>query len=140
MGTSVGGSLRYASSTHASELPLDERGSWGDSAVSPSSICFELTAPSCPPLPGPSGAAIPPELMFTFSFFTAKSQFLDAPRQMCRILIHICISEGQEKLLGDRPWLSSRAPLASLSSERMSPCTVVGQGTQPGPELLRDGL
>lgn len=46
MGTSVGGSLRYASSTHASELPPDERGSWGDSAVSPSSICFELTAPS----------------------------------------------------------------------------------------------
>lgn len=34
--------------------------------------------------------------------------------QMCRILTHICISEGQGKLLGKRPWLSGSALLASL--------------------------
>lgn len=60
--------------------------------------------------------------------------------QMCRILAHICISEGQGKLLGKRPWLSRSALLASLSGERISLCTVLGQGTQPGMGLVRTGL
>lgn len=60
--------------------------------------------------------------------------------QMCRILTHICISEGQGKLLGKRPWLSRSALLASLSCERISLCTVLGQGTQLGTGLVRAGF
>lgn len=51
-------------------------------AVSPSSVCLELTVLAmicCPPLPGPSGTTIPPELTLTFSFFLSKSRLLDAP-------------------------------------------------------------
>lgn len=52
-----------------------------DCAISSSSICFELTVSSRDLLSSPAwplGAAIPPELTLTFSFFLAKSQLLDA--------------------------------------------------------------
>lgn len=58
-------------------------GSWrGDSAVFPSSVCFEMTAHSGDLyllLPEPSGEAMPPVLTLTFSFFPARSQLWDAP-------------------------------------------------------------
>lgn len=36
--------------------------------------------------------------------------------------------------------LAHSAPLADHSCERISPCTVLGQGTQPGSRLLSSGL
>lgn len=60
--------------------------------------------------------------------------------QMCSVLARICISEGQRKLLGKRPWLSRSALLASRGCEKISLCTVLGQGTQPGTGLVRAGF
>lgn len=44
---------------------------------------------------------------------------------------------------GSNAWqeaLAHSAPLADHSCERISPCTVLGQGTQPGTRLLSNGL
>ena len=62
-------------------LPIRGR-SWGGQCCSSVFHLPVLTVPSCDLLSSPAwplGAAIPPELTLTFSFFLAKSQLLDAP-------------------------------------------------------------